>query len=195
MDFNDHSNLRGYHALLSPSYGHWANYDEQKMQARLTALQAAAIGTRKHAWAHEAIRLGIRQQKNGSTLSMYINDGIGYRMTPDVMLVATDDAFGEADTLSFREEGNGKNKRPTLRVSDLKTGITTAKMLQVEFYAAFFYLEYRLEARPEDCDTILRIYQNDKIIGGKADPARIRHLMDVTLRQDALAKRLRKEME
>lgn len=193
MDFNDHSSLRGYHALLSPSYGHWENYDEQKMQARLTALQAAAIGIRKHNWAHEAIRLGIRQQRNGSTLSMYINDGIGYRMTPDVILVATDDAFGEADTLSYREEG--KQRKPTLRVSDLKTGITPAKMLQVELYAAFFYLEYRLDARPEDSDTILRIYQNDKIIGGKADPARIRHLMTRTMAQDALAKRLRKEME
>lgn len=188
MDFNDHSNLRGTHALLSPSNYHWLNYDDQKLRARLTAAQAAMRGTRLHNWAHEGIRLGMRQKENGATVNTYINDGIRHRMETDVMLFYSMDAYGEADTLSFRIIKG----RPTLRIHDLKTGLVKAGITQLEIYAALFYLEYG--EKPEECDTLLFIYQNDQIIGGKADPARIRQLMQRTIEQNRKLNEFRKEM-
>jgi hypothetical protein len=189
VDFNDHSNLRGLHAFLSPSNYHWLNYDDQKLRARFTSVQAAAIGTRKHNWAHEAIRLGMRQSKSSkSSIYKYINDGIGFKMMTDFMLFYSENAFGEADTLSFRREKGV----PTLRIHDLKTGLVTASITQLEVYAALFCLEYSYE--PEEITIILRIYQNDKIIGGPADPARIRHIMKAIREKDRLVTKFRKEV-
>ena len=188
MPFNDHSSLRGLHAFLSPSNYHWLNYDRQKMKARLSAHQAAARGTRIHAWAHEAIRLGMRQKRNGSHIDRYINDGIGHRMETDFMIFYSEDAFGEADTLCYREE-KGK---PTLRIHDLKTGLVKAGITQLEVYAAFFCLEYHL--KPEEITIYLYIYQNDQVIGGKADPAKIRQIMERTIEATKWVQEDRKEL-
>jgi hypothetical protein len=49
-----------------------------------------------------------------------------------------------------------------LRIHDLKTGVTPAKMPQLEIYAGLFCLEYSVN--PLDIDIELRIYQNDEII-------------------------------
>lgn len=189
MDFNDHSTLRGSHAFLSPSNPHWQNYDEQKLRASYTARQAARRGTRIHDWAHEGIRLGMRQQLDGNHIERYINDGIGYRMMTEFMIFYSPFAYGEADTLSYRPE----NGRKTLRIHDLKTGLIKAGLRQLETYAAYFYLEYNL--KPEDHDTIVQIYQNDQIFGGLADPKLIKEIMAKTKKQDRLVQKFQKEEE
>jgi len=161
MNFKKHSAIVGKHAFLSPSKHHWVNYTGEKLETRFSASQAAARGTALHDLAHEAIRLGVKLSKANPTLSMYVNDAIGYKMTVEQSLYYSDNCFGHADTISFR--------RNTLRIHDLKTGVTPASFTQLEIYAAIFCLEYGIS--PYDIIIELRIYQNSEtiIVDGDAD--------------------------
>jgi len=160
MRFNSHPELEGKHAFLSPSGYHWIRYDDDKILDRLDTAMSAAHGTRLHAIAAELISLGINLPKNDITLNMYVNDAIGFNMSPEVVLMATYNAFGTADALSFRKE-RPRDKKMTLRVHDLKNGVNVAKMDQLRVYAAFFCIEYQVN--PNDIFIELRIYQNDDI--------------------------------
>lgn len=168
MLFNKHSELEGHHAFLSPSKYHWINYDEEKLERVFTAKMAAHRGTELHQFALDAIRLGVKLPKSAKTLHLYVNDAIGYRMTPEQLLVYSPNAFGTADTISFR-----RNK---LRIHDLKTGVTPCSVHQLEVYAALFCLEYRF--KPMDIQIELRIYQNDEVQVYDGDPDVITHIMD-----------------
>lgn len=167
MRFNKHSNLEGAHAFLGASKYHWVNYDDEKLMRVFTNQFDAQIGTRKHAWAAEAIRLGLRQKRDNTTLNSYINDAIGYRMEPEVMLYYSHNCFGTADAIGFRDS--------RLRVHDLKTGVHPGKFTQTEIYCALFCLEYRVN--PFDIEMEMRIYQSDEIFKSTADPKWIRELM------------------
>lgn len=170
MKFNDHSKIRGLHAFLSASKYHWLNYDEDKLREVYANATAAARGTELHEYAEKAIRLGIKQRNTKDTLSMYINDAIGYKMVPEVVLYYSKNCFGTADTLYFRES-NSK-----LRIHDLKTGITPAHMEQLYIYEALFCLEYGF--RPSDIDAELRIYQSNEVAVDTPDPQLIFSIMD-----------------
>src|SRR5690349_5801605 len=115
MIFYRHSELEGRHAFLSPSKPAWMNYDLDKLDKTYTTSQAARRGDELHALAHDLIRLGVKLPGKRTTLNLYVNDAIGYRMTPEVALKYSENAFGRADAISFR-----KNK---LRIHDLKTGV------------------------------------------------------------------------
>lgn len=168
MIFNMHSNYKDRHAFLSPSKGSWVNYDEDKLDRVYLATMAAQRGTELHAFAHTAIKLGQRLPTRRTSLNMYVNDAIGYRMTSEQMLVFSENCFGQADTISFR-----RNK---LRIHDLKTGSSPTSERQLEIYAALFCMEYLF--RPFDIEFDLRIYQNDEIRRYHTDPARIAQIMD-----------------
>jgi hypothetical protein len=168
MNFNTHLAIAGKHAFLSPSNYHWVNYTDEKLETRFTASQAAARGTALHDLAHEAIRLGVKLSKANPTLSMYVNDAIGYKMTVEQSLYYSDNCFGHADTISFR--------RNTLRIHDLKTGVTPASFTQLEVYAAIFCLEY--DVSPYDISVELRIYQNGETIISDGNPDVIFKIMD-----------------
>lgn len=168
MHWNDHTKLRGQHAFLSASKHAWVNYTDDKLDRMYVLHRAAVRGTELHAFAHEAIRLGIRLPRTTKTLSQYVNDAIGYRMTPEQTLFYSINAFGTADTISFR--------RNMLRIHDLKTGQTPASGVQLQVYAALFCLEYRF--KPFDIEMDLRIYQNDEVGMIEHDPDRIMHIMD-----------------
>ena len=88
------------------------------------------------------------------TVKKYINDAIGFRMTPEQPLYHSEYFFGTADTISFRDN--------FLRIHDLKTGDQQARMEQLEIYAALFCLEYKF--RPSDIQMELRLYQKNEII-------------------------------
>lgn len=168
MNFNTHLTISGKHAFLSPSSYHWINYSDEKLETRFTASQAAARGTALHDLAHEAIKLGVKLSKANPTLSMYVNDAIGYKMIVEQPLYYSDNCFGHADTISFR--------RNTLRIHDLKTGVTPASFTQLEVYAAIFCLEYGVS--PYDIDIELRIYQSGAVNVAEGDPAVIFNIMD-----------------
>lgn len=168
MIFNSHSELAGKHAFLSPSNYHWLNYDEQKLEARYFTVMAARRGSDLHDLAHRAIRLGVKLSKSNQALSTYVNDAIGYKMNCEQPLYYSNNCFGTADTICFR-----RNK---LRVHDLKTGITSTSMKQLEVYAALFCLEY--EANPLEIDVELRIYQRDEIQVMNPAPEALLSIMD-----------------
>ena len=93
MNFNKHFTLEGKHAFLSPSNHHWVNYDDHKLEARYAAYTAAARGTALHQLAHDAIKLGIKLSKSYATLSMYVNDAIGYKMEVEQPLFYSSSVF------------------------------------------------------------------------------------------------------
>ncbi len=146
MLFNKHPHIVGKHAFLSPSNYHWLNYDDHKLEARFHAAMAARRGSDIHTFAHEAIRLGIKLAKSNQSLSTYVQDAIGFKMSTEQTLFYSENCFGTADTISFR-----RNK---LRIHDLKTGITATSERQLEVYAALFCLEYGVD--PFDIDIELR---------------------------------------
>jgi hypothetical protein len=151
--FNEHLELRGKHAFLSPSNYHWINYTDQKLEARYGAATAAQRGIDLHNLAHEAIRLGVKLSKTNKALSTYVNDAVGFKMLCEQPLFYSVNCFGTADTISFR-----RNK---LRIHDLKTGLVIASEQQLEIYAALFCLEYSID--PYSIEIELRIYQRDDV--------------------------------
>lgn len=168
MDFTNHWNLVGKHAFLSPSKHSWMNYDLDDLVASYNRYNAASHGTRLHDLAKELIDLKVRLPKNGSTLSMFVNDAIMYRMIPEQPLYYSEFAFGTADAISYR--------RKLLRISDLKTGTTKVSMNQLIAYAALFFLEYELDVK--DTTTELRIYQNDEVVIHEPELDEILPVMD-----------------
>jgi len=168
MIFNEHSNLRGLHAFFSGSKYHWINYDEEKVRSVYLKSLAVKRGTRLHEFAQDAIELGIKLPKSKKTLNLYVNDAIGYRMTPEQVLYYSDNFFGTADAISFRKN--------LLRIHDLKTGETPGSVNQLEIYAALFCLEY--DMKPHDINMELRIYQFDQALVHIPDPDDIFHIMD-----------------
>lgn len=184
MRFNNHSKLVGLHAFLSASDYHWINYDEDKLDRVFYTRMAAKRGTDLHALAHSAIRLGVKFPTNKQTINMYVNDGIGFRMTPEQVLFYTPNVFGTADLISFR---NGK-----LRIHDLKNGVTEASFHQLEVYAALFCLEY--DVKPNTIEMELRIYQNDEVRVYQPEPDVIFHIMDKAVTFNRRIEQLKEEM-
>lgn len=154
MNFNSHKNLEGQHAFLSASNYSWINYSEGKVADAYAKWRAAQKGTLLHAFAAQCIILGQKLPRSEKTLNMYVNDAIGYKMTPEQVLYYSPNCFGTADTISFRNN--------FLRIHDLKTGETPAKMEQLMVYAALFCLEY--DYKPQDIQMELRIYQSDEVL-------------------------------
>ena len=154
MNFKKHYSLEGKHAYLGASKYHWINYDEEKIIQAYTKHQATLKGTVLHDFACQCIKLGQKLPKSQKTLNMYVNDAIGFKMNPEQVLYYSDNCFGTADAIIFRNN--------MLRIHDLKTGVTKAHMEQLEIYAALFCLEYK--KKPGDIDMELRIYQNDEIL-------------------------------
>lgn len=181
MDFNYHGHLRDRHAFLSASKYHWIRYDEEKLANSFITQMAAQRGTELHAHAAEAIRLGIKQRQTKQTFNMYVNDALGYRMSPEVILHYSDNAFGTADTISFHKN--------LLRIHDLKTGVSKTSFDQLMIYAAFFCLEYGF--KPPTIGMELRIYQNDATEVFNPDPDQIVHIMDKIVTFDRKINELR----
>ena len=166
---------------------------------------ATTIGTLLHAYAADSIRFRERLRKGDAksvkfdlmrrgvpefaidiqsvfpTLMSYVNDAVGFQMDPEILLYYSDLCFGTAD--SIQVEGD------LLRIHDLKTGVTAAKMDQLLVYAGLFYLEYGY--KPERMKTELRIYQTDEIIVHEPDASDIREVMDQIVEKDRVLQRLK----
>lgn len=180
-----HSHLEGQHAFLSPSSYHWINYDEDKLAYRYKTLRAALEGVEQHRYAAIAIAEKAVQDDETTNLGLYINQCIQYKMTPEVVLFYSPNAFGTADAISFRYR--------RLRISDLKSGVTRTSEHQLEVYAALFCLEYKVD--PFSLRGIeLRIYQDARVREYPGDPYVILGIMDKIVRFDALINQLREEV-
>lgn len=189
FEFHDHWRLAGKHAHMSPSSYHWLGYDEEKVRSRFRTSMDAALGTRKHELAKELIEMGIKLPDTGQTLNSYVNDCIGYRMQPEVLLYYSDNCFGTADAISFRM--NPRTQTMRLRVFDLKNGVTKASEKQLWVYIAIFCLEYEIDINDIEVDA--RIYQNDLIQEFEIDPQVIFEVMQKIKRDDTIINELRME--
>jgi len=183
MNFNKHLNLEGQHAFLGASKYHWINYDEHKLIEAYSKFTAAQKGTELHEFAAQCIRLGQKLPKSQKTLNMYVNDAIGFKMTPEQPLYYSENCFGTADAISFRNK--------MLRIHDFKSGVIPAHMEQLEIYAALFCLEYRV--RPSDIDIELRIYQSDEILHHKPTAEDIVPIMDKIITFDKIINKIKEQ--
>lgn len=196
MIFNKHSEFEGKHALLGASKHSWLNYDDDKIMGAYVSSFATTIGTLVHDYAKDKILYrqpmeDNRSEKNALLLHLlkndipfqviqldnlfynllpYVNDAIGFKMTPELLLYYSDYSFGTADAISY-----GRN---VLRIHDLKTGSTPASMDQLMIYAAWFFLEYKKEANFQRSRTELRIYQNQEVIVHTPTNAEIAAVME-----------------
>lgn len=183
MEWNKHYELAGKHAFLSASKYHWINYDEEKLVETYNNFAAAQRGTELHEFAAQCIRLGQRLPKSKKTLNMYVNDAIGYRLTPEQVLYYSENCFGTADAIGFKDN--------FLRIHDYKSGVTPARMEQLEIYAALFCLEYRI--KPSKIDMELRLYQSDDILVHNPSDEEIVPIMDTIVNFDKILYKIKSE--
>lgn len=205
MNWNKHTALEGAHAFLSASKYAWLNKTNEELIDAYKNSYAQAIGTMLHAYAADSIRFRERLRKTDAkgvkfdlmrrgvpeyaidihgvfpNLMAYVNDAIGFQMDPEVVLYYSDLCFGTADSIQL--DGD------TLRIHDLKTGSTPAKMDQLLVYAALFYLEYGY--KPERLNTELRIYQSDEILVLEPEAIDIRAVMDQIVEKNRVLQELK----
>ena len=134
-------------------------------------------------FACQCITLGQKLPKSQKTLNMYVNDAISFRMVPEQILFYSENCFGTADTIVFR---NG-----TLRIHDLKTGVVPAHMEQLEIYAALFCLEYKV--KPSEIEMELRLYQNNEILYHTPTAEDIVPIMDKIITFDKVIRKIREQ--
>lgn len=184
MNFKKHSALlEGQHAFLGASKYHWINYSEEKLIASYTSHMAKQKGTELHEFAAQCIKLGQKLPRSNKTLNMYVNDAIGFKMTPEQILFHSENCFGTADSISF--------KKNFLRIHDLKTGVTPASMNQLMVYAALFCLDYHVN--PADIEIELRIYQNDDVVIHNPIAEDITSIMEKIIRFDKIINQINSE--
>ena len=108
------------------------------------------------------------------TLSLFVNDAIGYRLDSEVVL-SYDDlyTFGTADAISCNE------KTKEIIVHDLKTGDHPVKMTQLMLYAAYYCLEYN--KNPHEYKFTTRVYQKGQIIEYNPTSDEIKEHMQVAV--------------
>ena len=203
MQFNRHYDLEGKHAILSASSWRWLNDDSEALVRRIRSQYATEIGTILHRVAYNHIKHRIKMNKydkknvmlelltNGipgyivdtldfdpmfDNLMLYVNDCVGFKMEPEVVLCYSRNAFGTTDAIKYSEQER------FLRIHDYKSGDTRAHIEQLLIYAALFCLEYNVD--PSKLTSELRIYQNDGVLCHSPAAEEILFAMDVTVAHD-----------
>lgn len=181
MNFNTHSDLKDSHSFLSPSNYHWLNYTPEKLEAVYLNQRAKEEGTVLHAFAAIAIEKRIKLAHNKKALNLFVNDAIGYKMSPEVVLFYSRNSFGTADAISFRNN--------FLRIHDLKTGITKPSFKQLDIYAALFCLEYGVD--PTTIRVEERLYQGNGFEVSIPEPLYIQDIMDKIIEFDTILENIK----
>lgn len=184
MNFVKHSDLEGLHAFLGASKYHWINYDDKKIADSYKKYLSVLKGTELHEFASMCIRLNQKLPQTTQTLNMFVNDAIGFKMTSEQVLFYSENCFGTADAISFRDNH--------LRIHDLKTGANPTHMEQLKIYAALFCLEYKY--KPKDIDISLRIYQSDEIIEYEPTAEEIQSIINKIVSADKIITKLKKTL-
>lgn len=187
MNFNKHFNLKDRHAFLGASKYSWLNYDSDKLRESYFNDRARYRGTQLHEFASTCIKLGEKLPDVPKTLNMFVNDAIGYRMRSEQILYYSDNCFGTADAIAYRESSK------KLRIHDLKTGSTPASFNQLYIYTALFCLEYAMD--PHQMDIELRIYQFDDSSIDIPETTEILKIMQKIIDFDMILNDLKKEEE
>jgi len=207
MEWHDHSKLKGTHALLSASQHAWLRYTEEQLYDRYVSSYAQALGTSLHELACDLITEKIKLSKNDKHLVLhhlakshiprnafdmdyiypnlvaYVNDAIGYRMDAEQILYYSENAYGTADAICFRNN--------LLRVHDFKSGKGPVKMEQLFIYVALFCLEYKIKPGEIQIETCL--YHGNGIITENPTAEDILPIMDAIVVNDKFLSKLRAE--
>lgn len=211
--FNRHYDLEGKHARLSASSWRWLNDDENTLIKRMCSQYATDIGTILHNIAYKHIKHRVKMNKYDKknvmlelltsgipafvvdtinlddmfdNLMTYVNDGVGFKMQPEVVLRYSDNFFGTTDAIAYFE------KERFLRIHDYKSGTTPAHIEQLLIYTALFCLEYRM--KPSEFDTELRIYQNNEILHHEPTPDEIMPVIDTIVNFDNFIVKTKQEV-
>lgn len=181
MNFNNHSDLKDAHSFLSPSNYHWLNYTPEKLEAVYNNQKSKEEGTILHAFASVAIQKRIKLANVKKALNMFVNDSIGFKMTSEQVLYYSNNSFGTADAISFKDN--------FLRIFDLKTGITKPSFKQLDIYAALFCLEYGVD--PNTIQVEERLYQGNGFEVNVPEPLYIQEIMDKIIEFDVLLENIK----
>lgn len=207
MIWNDHSKLEGCHAFLGASQFHWINWTNETLEQRFYSRYSTETGTAIHELAKDCIKSRMKLTKHDkhlielalyrayipkgaydsevilTNLIPYVNDAIGFHMSPEVILYYSDYCFGTTDTIYFNE------KEKILRIHDLKTGSVPAHIEQLMVYAALFCLEYHRD--PHNFNIELRLYQNCETIINNPNPDDIQKIMDLIVKDNTIINNVR----
>lgn len=185
MNFNQHLDLAGKHAFLSASGNSWLRYTPERLeQVYLNSLKRQE-GTEIHAFASMAIKHRFKLARLKKALNLFVNDAIGFNMSSEQVLYYSENCFGTADAISFRDR--------ELRIHDLKTGDGFVDhFYQLDIYAALFCLEYGIP-NPSKIDIVERLYQGNTFTEQIADPEDIKIVMDKIVDSDALIQKLKED--
>jgi hypothetical protein len=148
-------------------------------------IRASLEGVEQHRYAAICIEERIVQDDETTTLGMYINQCIQYRMSAETVLFFSPNAFGTVDAIAYRHR--------RLRISELKTGVSRTSEHQLEVYAALFCLEYEIDPFSMR-DIELRIYQDGGVRVYIGDPYFIKGIMDKIVKFDGILNMLREEV-
>lgn len=204
MNWNRHYKLEGQHAQLGASRPNWVMDEDEQFRQRILAYYASTIGTLMHDIAKKYITHRFKMHKYDKSsvvldlidsgipdrvidildfdamfinLMAYVNDANAYGLDPEILLYYSDNCFGTADTIGYFD------KQKILRIHDLKTGKSPAKIEQLLIYAALFCLEYHVN--PEEIsETELRIYQLSEVLVHKPAPTEIRYFVEQIKKRD-----------
>lgn len=185
MNWNKHYEFIGKHAFLSPSKHHWLGYDLDKLRSVYSSSLAQQRGIRLHELARALIEERVKLPKIKLAFNLFVNDAIGYRMSPEQILFYSYHCFGTADAISFRNR--------LLRIHDLKTGYGRVSMNQLEIYTALFCLEY--EEKPTSIDVELRIYQSSGVIVHSPKPQNIKRIIEKIILFDRYINEFKEESD
>lgn len=183
MKFNKNHKLPGEHAFLSASKFQWIKYTYEKLVSSYANRLMSAKGTELHDFAAKCVSLHQKLPRSKKTINLYVNDAIGYKMDVEQVLYYSDNCYGTADAICFRDN--------LLRIHDLKTGVIPAHMEQLWIYAALFCLEYHVD--PNKITIELRIYQNDEILIDNPTAEDIKIIMQKIIEADKIIDKLKEE--
>ena len=178
MKYNNHWELAGKHAYLSPSSGAWINYDSEKMINYYQNKLKKEEGTYLHELASMLIKTRKRLANQKNAFNQFVNDAIGFRMESEITLFYSNNIFGTADALLYKEA------EKHLQIHDLKTGLKDAPFRQLDIYSALFCLEYNIN--PFETTFEERIYQGKGYKDNFPDQANIRAIMDKIITLDQI---------
>ena len=208
MNFDTHLELKGKHAPFPPSSPYWLKYDNDRLAEYYINLSSTDIGTSLHELAadlilekeklsktdkkvmsHHLRKAGFSRKKIrrfiGPFFPMfvaYVNDAVTLGLQPEIVLYYSDLFFGTADAIEYFDD------KKLLEIHDLKTGVTPAKMDQLEVYAALYCLQYKVD--PFKINFELRIYQGEEVIVHRPESKDIRAICDNIIFKDKFIREL-----
>ena len=143
-------------------------------------------GTELHALASQAIKHHVKLSPLKKALNLFVNDAIGFNMESELVLYYSDNCFGTADALSFRDN--------QLRIHDLKTGDgPVTRFYQLDIYSALFCLEYDVD--PFKISFVERLYQGREFTESIPTSEDISIVMKKIVEFDELITKMRQQEE